>query len=98
MKELITKTQAIVAVLSVIPNDGYWNLEVEAAINRLTPVQPTLYGYNIEHLALIATVLQKENLPPERVREAITDISRIVAIVKAEYEEALRKAVEHGHI
>lgn len=56
--------------------------------------QPTLCGYNIEHLILIANVLRKENLPPERVAEALTDIGRIVSIVKDEFEESLRKAVE----
>ena len=56
--------------------------------------QPTLYGYNIEHLELIARVLQKEDLPPERIVEALTDIGRIVAIVRDEFEETLRKAVE----
>ena len=63
-------------------------------VEQLPSVQPTLYGYNIEHLGLIARVLQKEDLPPERVVEALTDIGRIVAIVKDEFEETLRKAVE----
>lgn len=60
----------------------------------LPSAQPTLCGYNIEHLILIANVLRKENLPPERVVEALTDIGRIVSIVKDEFEESLRKAVE----
>lgn len=59
----------------------------------LPATQPTIYGYNIEHLELIARALQKEDLPPERVAEALTDIGRIVAIVKDEFEETLRKAV-----
>jgi hypothetical protein len=63
-------------------------------IKALPSVQPTLYGYNIEHLGLIARVLQKENLPPERIVEVLTDIGRIVAIVRDEFEEALRKAIE----
>ena len=58
-------------------------------VEQMESVQPTLYGYNVEHLELIARVLQKENLPPERVIEALTDIGRIVAIVKDEFEEAL---------
>ena len=62
--------------------------------NSLPSVQPTISGYDIRHLELIASVLQKENLPPERVTEALTDIGRIVAIIKKEFEEALRKAVE----
>lgn len=60
----------------------------------LPSAQPTLHGYNIEHLELIARVLQKEDLPPERVVEALTDIGRIVAIVRDEFEETLRRAVD----
>lgn len=67
---------------------------VTVTLNELPSAQPTLYGYNIEHLELIARVLQKEDLPPERVVEVLTDVGRIVAIVKDEFEEALRKAVE----
>ena len=57
--------------------------------------QPTLYGYNVKHLELIARVLQKENLPPERVTEALSDIGRIVAIVKDEFEETLQRAAQN---
>ena len=64
------------------------------AVNMQPTAQPTLCGYNIEHLILIANVLRKENLPPERVVEALTDIGRIVSIIKDEFEESLRKAVE----
>ena len=69
--------------------------EVVKELKKLPSVQPTLYGYNIEHLELIAKVLQKEDLPPERVTEALTDIGRIVAIVKDEFEETLRRAVQN---
>lgn len=65
-----------------------------ATIKAVPSSQLTLYGYNIEHLELLARVLQKENIPPERVIEALTDIGRIVEIVKDEFEEALRKVVE----
>ena len=63
-------------------------------LRNMPSAQPTLYGYNIEHLELIARVLQKEDLPPERVVEVLADVGKIVAIVKDEFEEALRKAVE----
>ena len=66
---------------------------LDKAIEVLS-AQPTLYGYNIEHLDLIARVLQRENLPPERVTEILTDIGRIVSIVIDEFEESLKKAVE----
>lgn len=74
-----------------------WNDAVEI-VENLPSVEPTLYGYKIEHLDLIARVLQKEDMPPERVTEALTDIGRIVAIVKEEFEESLRKAVEQCKI
>ena len=57
-------------------------------IKQLPSVQPTLYGYNIEHLELIARVLRKEGLPPERIAVVLTDIGRIVAMVIDEIEEA----------
>lgn len=68
--------------------------ETYKAISELPSAQPTLCGYDIKHLMIIAEVLRKENLPPERVAEALTDIGRIVSIVRAEFEEELKKAVE----
>ncbi len=104
MKDLIYRQDAIDAVkcgaLSAAmvygrTDEGSTALyETVKAIKALPSAQPTLYGYNIEHLELIARVLQKEDLPPERIVEVLTDIGRIVAIVKDEYEESLRKAVE----
>ena len=64
------------------------------ALEILPSAQPTLHGYNVEHLELIARVLQKEDLPPERLVEALTDIGGIVAIVRDEFEETLRRAVD----
>ena len=79
------------------PDAGFpvWSLKI---LENLPSAQPTLYGYDIEHLKLIANVLQKENLPPERVTDALMDIGRIIAIVRDEFEETLRKAVEQCRI
>lgn len=71
---------------------------IQDGIIQLPSAQPTLYGYNIEYLKLIANILQKENLPPERVAEALNDIIRIVEIVSVEFAETLRKAVEQCKI
>ena len=102
MEDLISRQAAIEALCSecqgqCTPCDSYPCSEVEV-INALPPAQPTLCGYDIEHLILIANVMRKENLPPERVVEALTDIGRIVSIVKDEFEESLRKAVEQCKI
>ena len=82
------------AALNALSRGSGCGASCHRAIKALPSAQPTLYGYNIEHLELIARVLQKEDLPPERVVEVLTDVGRIVAIVKDEFEEALRKAVE----
>ena len=100
MDSLISRQKAIDALCSecqgrCIPCDNYPCGEVKA-IEVLPSAQPTLYGYNVEHLILIAEVLRKENMPPERVAEALTDIGRIVAIVRDEFEETLRKSVEQS--
>lgn len=69
---------------SVTPND----------IMRFPSAQPTLNGYDVEHLVLIAKLLEKENLPPEKVSDALYDISRVVNIAMEEFKETLREAVE----
>lgn len=63
-------------------------------LERMPSVQQTLCGYNIEHLVAIAMILQKENLPPERVTEILSDVGRIVEITCNEFEESLRNAME----
>lgn len=65
------------------------------ALEKLPIIHQTLYGYQFEQLAIIATILHKEGLSPERVAEAITDVDRIIAMVRAEFEEQLRKTIEH---
>ena len=89
--DIFTELYGISAIGSVF--DKYeWADICETTANELPSVQPTLYGYNIGHLELIARVLQKEDLPPERVVEALTDIGRIVAIVR----DALKEKVFHN--
>ena len=63
-------------------------------VERIPSVKQTLCGYNIEHLVAIAMILQKENLPPERIKEILSDVGRIVEITCNEFEESLRNAME----
>ena len=102
MDDLIRRQDAIDALteenlfkhMDTVNDGGQENRSAIRIIKSLPSAQPTIYGYNIEHLVLIARVLQKENLSPERVVEILTDIGGIVTIVKDEFEEVLRKAVE----
>ena len=104
MNDLISRANAIKAMKKLYDEDvEAYGCEIPEcfdcdraieALEKLPSVQPTLWGYDIEHLILIAEVLRKENMPPERVEEALTDIGRIVAIVRDEFEKSFRKAVE----
>lgn len=90
--DLISRQAAIDAMKEIILVYDYISVEQEldaaiTALINLPSAQPTLYGYNIEHLEMIARILQKENLPPEKITEVLTDIDRIVAIVKDEFEK-----------
>ena len=94
--DLVSRQSAIDAHCELCEDKGFCgDICPDVEVFRLIPsAQPTLYGYDIKHLMLIAEVLKKENLPPERVSDALTDIGRVVAIVVEEFEETLRKAVE----
>lgn len=101
MKDLISRQVVIDAIRKEYKGVHNANIdgdflvdELEFIISKLPSEKPTLYGYNYHDLELIAIILQKENLPPERVVEALTDISRIVTVVFEEFQEALRKADE----
>lgn len=64
------------------------------ALRSVPPAQQTIYGYDIEHLATIARILDRECWRPDMAAKALSDIYRIVEIVRKEFEEALRKAAE----
>ena len=104
MDDLISRQAAIDAINHICPVDTEYDctlldrVDVRYVLSDLPSAQPTLYGYNMEHLVLIATILQKENLPPDRVGEAIADIGGIVSIVRAEFEEELQKSIERWMI
>lgn len=95
MNDLIERQDAIDAMANTVVNGesiGTWI--AEDTMNDVPSAKFTLYGYNIEHLALIAGILQKENLSPDRTVDLLTDIGAIVAIVVDDFEEQLRKAVK----
>lgn len=102
MKDLIDRYNAIDAMCAncdhVESDCANYPCRRYAALEKLPTEQVNLCGYSIEHLVLIATILQKENLPPDRVGEAIADIGGIVSIVRAECVEELQKSIERWMI
>lgn len=98
--DTISRQAAIDAHCELCEDKGFCgDICPDVEVFRLIPsAQPTLCGYDIKHLMLIADVLRKENLPPERVTEALMDIGRIVSIVRDEFEESLREAMKQCKI
>lgn len=98
MKDLIDRYNAINAMCdncdNVVSDCSNYPCRRYVALEKLPTEQVNLCGYSIEHLVLIATILQKENLQPERVSAAIADIKGIVSIVRAEYEAQLQYSIE----
>ena len=64
------------------------------AIGTVPSAQPTLYGYQIEHLALVARVMEQEGVTPEKAVETFGNISKIVQIIVEEQREIIRKVVK----
>ena len=100
MSDLISRQAAIEHIEAEYQawGDEYDVRQILRDLEDLPSAQLTLNGYDIEHLELIANVLRKENLPPERITEVFMDIGRIIAMVRDEFEETLRKAVERCKI
>jgi hypothetical protein len=60
-------------------------------IDELPSVQPTLYGYRIEHLAYIARVMEKEGLTAEEAVRTFGDMSRAVGMIIEEVQQKVEE-------
>lgn len=62
--------------------------------NIMPSAQPTLYGYQIEHLALIATVMQKKEITAEKAVEIFSDIRCIATMLVEEIQNKVDEEME----
>lgn len=61
--------------------------------HTLTAPYPTLYGYDVKHLAFIAEIMQKEGITPEKAIEYFTGIERIANMLITEQKELIEKSL-----
>ena len=61
-----------------------------SCIDNAPTVKPTLYGYPIEHLEMIARVMAKENCTPEDVARLLQNAGEVAKAVRDEMMEMLR--------
>jgi hypothetical protein len=65
-------------------------------IDEQPTVEPTLYGYKIEHLALIARVMEKDGVTPEIAVQVFKDVQTIVMKIIDEIDGAVKRAFEQA--
>ena len=65
-------------------------------IDEQPTVEPTLYGYKIEHLALIARVMEKDGVTPERAVQTFKDVQTIALKLIDEISGAVERAFEQA--
>ena len=67
--------------------------EVVKEIKQLPSAQPTLYGYNIEHLAYIARVMEKEGITAEVAVNTFLDVGHAVKMILDEARETAEREI-----
>ena len=61
---------------------------------EMPPAQPTLYGYSIEFLAMVAEIMKKENVGPGEALQLFKSASYIAELVRAEWYENVQRQME----
>ena len=75
MDDLISRGHLLRDIEQYHVSDGLFQQWVEIQ----PPVEPTLYGYKIEHLAYIARVMEKEGITAEDAARTFSDLGRAVS-------------------
>lgn len=56
-------------------------------IEDCPPVEPSIYGYRLEHLAFVATILQNKGVTEENLTDVLNCVDCIVGMVLEEAKE-----------
>ena len=90
--DCISRREAVEVANAVWSVTGDKNVaKVWDQIKDLPSVQPTLYGYQIEHLAYIAKVMEKEGVTAEYAAKTFGDISRAVRMIIEETQQKVEE-------
>ena len=65
-----------------------------ATLVNLPSAEPTLYGYNINHLAFIAGIMAKKGITAEEAIEIFKDTERLFKLISDDVQENFRIAIE----
>lgn len=76
---------------------GEWRGLAKTIIDKLEALpsaQPTLYGYDIKHLAFVASIMAKEGMSPEEAAAIFRDVNRVIEMMLEDMKETQKKAQE----
>ena len=97
MDDLISRQAAIDALHGyfdgMLETDTWSPCDVYGLIEILPSVEPTLYGYKIEHLAYIARVMQKVGISAEDATRTFSDISYAVSMIRDEMRQKIEEVI-----
>lgn len=69
-------------------------VSVAVDLDKIPSAQPTLYGYDINTLALVAEIMRKNNVNPEEALQIFRNDQRIAEMIRNEFHEIVRKQIE----
>ena len=76
---------------------GEWKGLAKTIIGKLDALpsaQPTLYGYDIRHLAFVASIMAREGVSPEEAVAIFRDVNRVIEMMLEDMKEMQEKALE----
>ena len=94
MNDLISRQTAIDELKKIPDLTVYAYCSFLDMLMKLPSAQPTLYGYPIEHLEMIARVMAKENCTPEIVAQMLQNAGEIAKMVRDEMMRVLEDSVK----
>lgn len=88
--------------MKAVSHDGHmWNMycDIEDAVagilkEKIPPAQPTLYGYDIKHLAFVASIMAKKGLSPEEAVTIFRDVNRVIEMMLEDMRDGARRTLE----
>lgn len=98
-EDTISRRAAIDALCELMsqwfgPNCMDERREIRMELDKLPSVQPTLYGYKIEHLAYIARVMEKKGITAEQAAGSFDDMSTAIRLFIEEITQAVDESVQ----
>lgn len=68
--------------------------DIYKAIEGVPSAQPTLYGYDIKHLAFVASIMAKKGVSPEEAVAIFRDVNRVIEMMLEDMKEMQENALK----